>query len=330
MSRLTLLTTTLLALTSVGCLEREEQIEVRADGSLDVIHTITGDAADLDDGKAALPGDDIFVVTRETVSGDKGDAVRLVATARFDSAAGVPDRFSDQAGALRMTTRLEREEQDDGSVRFALMRTYHARDWAALRHSSRQGFSQQLGRLFRGDADDGERAELVDLLIAAERGKTELMAHEALEATYPDADALPTAQLAVRAEIARFFREQVTAERVHRILEAPVDERQGAVRALQRKLDGSVIEAAAEALSIDEDDRNHLRLALAEQRTRHEVTGDLDDETFVVRVRLPGDLHAHNGVEVEPGVVEWRFKGDALHDRDHTLLASSTLKSAPN
>ncbi len=56
---------------------------------------------------------------------------------------------------------------------------------------------------------------------------------------------------------------------------------------------------------------------------RHQVTEDLMDESFDVRVDLPGRVISDNSELMETGVLIWRFDGEELTDNDYELKAMS-------
>ncbi len=56
---------------------------------------------------------------------------------------------------------------------------------------------------------------------------------------------------------------------------------------------------------------------------RHQVTEDLMDESFEVRVDLPGRVLKSNAKAMDTGVLIWKFEGEDLADDDITLSALS-------
>ena len=63
-----------------------------------------------------------------------------------------------------------------------------------------------------------------------------------------------------------------------------------------------------------------------EQKRRFEITEDLRDDAWEVRVEMPGEIVGHNGDDVESGAVKWEFDSSALCDRDQVLLVTSVVK----
>ena len=62
-----------------------------------------------------------------------------------------------------------------------------------------------------------------------------------------------------------------------------------------------------------------------EEQARRAVTEDLNDETWEIRVELPGEIVAHNGTDRDQQGVIWGFPGKALYDRDHVLMVTSRV-----
>ena len=61
------------------------------------------------------------------------------------------------------------------------------------------------------------------------------------------------------------------------------------------------------------------------EQARRVVTEDLSDERWDIRVKLPGEVVAHNGERIEKGMVIWEFPANMLQDRDHVLMVTSRL-----
>ncbi len=62
-----------------------------------------------------------------------------------------------------------------------------------------------------------------------------------------------------------------------------------------------------------------------EEQRRHEITHDLSDERFTVRVEMPGTIVGHNADGANGNVVTWTFEGTMLRDRDVDLMVTSRV-----
>ena len=61
------------------------------------------------------------------------------------------------------------------------------------------------------------------------------------------------------------------------------------------------------------------------EKKRREVTEDLQDEKFEIRIQMPGQIVAHDGDEVEGSTVTWKFDGKAMNDRPQTVRVTSRV-----
>jgi hypothetical protein len=62
-----------------------------------------------------------------------------------------------------------------------------------------------------------------------------------------------------------------------------------------------------------------------EEQARRAVTEDLNDETWEIRVEMPGEIVAHNGTDRDKTGVIWAFPGKVMYDRDHVLMVTSRV-----
>lgn len=327
------------ALLLSGCLEREEAVTITPDGALEVVHTIRGDAGDLDAGAARYPTVGPWEARREVRRRDDGQEEHvLVARARFASAAEVPTHFGapgEPAGSLlAVTTRLE-VVGEAGATRYVFARTYGAREWGDYRVLHAHAFDGQVRALLapeKGGFDalsPAEQDRLLEAVIDWERGKAQRWAEQALGLAAPDRADAPLARLAAQDAVSAFFARELPVERARALLDlarAEPARLEGELRALQARHDAEVSEALRRALGLGPHQAARLRDALAAERRAFEVTEDLGDERFVVRLRLPGRVERHDADAVEDGALVWRFSGEELRDREVTLLATSVLE----
>lgn len=330
----------LCALLLAGCLEREEAVTVTPDGALEVVHTIRGDAGDLDGGAARYPTAGPWEARREVRPRDDGKEEHvLVARARFASAAEVPTHFGapgePEGAPLQMTTRLA-VVAEPGATRYVFARTYGARAWGDYRVLHARAFDQQVRALLapeRGGFDalsGAEQDRVFQAVIEWERGKARRWTEQALRAAAPDRAEAPLARLAAQDAVGAFFARELPVERARALFDlarADPARLEGELRGLQARHDHEVSEALRRALALGPEQATRLREALEAERRTFEVTEDLGDERFVVRLRLPGRVERHDADAVEDGALVWRFTGEELRDREVTLLATSVLES---
>lgn len=329
----------LLLLALGGCLEHEELLVVDPHGGLEVTHTWRGDPPDLDGGAARLPGrEEGWQLQRSTrIKEDGKPEDTLVARARFASAQALPARFgpADEplaAAQLEVETSLEVVPQA-GRVVYRFRRSYAPRTWGPYAFLQKRAFPEEVKALFKeaGDLEHmaaEKKRVLLEAVAGYERDKARHWADRALaSAGGPGGEGDVGGRLAVRAAVDAVFQARVSLSELERLVRLPPDQLEAETRRLQAALEEAVVQAAAPALARDEARLSRLREQLRLLRRSFEVTEDLGDEAFVVRLTLPGRLIAHDADGVEGGALVWRFHGQDLRDRRHTLLAESVVES---
>jgi len=323
-----------LLLATTSCLEREEELRVEADGSVQVVHTIRGQGADIDGGEAGVPSGRDYTITRTVENAGTDDEkddekTILVATARYASVAALPDRFEDPSAehseaSLRFPTELRIVEEADGR-HFILTRRYLPREWARFDLHHRRAFptemKERLERQPPEELTDLERREVLSAFAEFERGKWEEWLRDAVVATFPAEGRPLLAFHAGRAALVRHFAEHASPEQLEALLATSPEEIERASREFERALDHALLEAVAgvDPDGLGEPSRKRFLAALAGARRSTHVTEDLGDETFIVRVRLPGRVIAHNADGIEDGFAVWIFDGQDLRDREQRI-----------
>ncbi|MEM7203410.1 MAG: hypothetical protein AAF628_24315 [Planctomycetota bacterium] len=316
-----------------GCLDREEDLTISPAGEVHVVHRITGDQADLDAGAARYPTHAPFSVQREAhVDRDGRRKVTLRSTATFRSVDALPEHFGPArdpraAGALRQQSRL-RQWVADGKRYYRFERVYRPRAWADYAVFYRRAFDPVREHIDNADAiwrqPLGERVRVVRALCSYERMKLQQWVAAGLHDALPGG-AAELAALQLRAAIANYFDRVVDDHRLASSLTERLDELDRLCAKIQTDVEDLVARYCRDQLGFDQGALAALQRHL--QRSQHDfaVSQDLEDEHFVVRLELPGDLVAHNGDRVVDGHVVWEFDGRDLRDRSHRLLAISAV-----
>lgn len=315
----------------VGCLSREETLDIQADGSVTVSHAIRGDKGDMDGGAARMPGAP-FQVDRKTVKKADGKTEDvLTAKASFRKVADIPqsfaqagDRFADRA--LRFTTTLEMR-QENGFTHYRFERRYAPRRWADHGSFLRRAFPTEIEELL-SDMDKlarapvGKKREVVEAVLRYERMKLQ---HQAERATAPLVKGRqPTdEQLAIHAAVKDYYTHRVSVDDLVELLWETEPKILKATQKIGVDARRVVLEKATKELKLDEAGRKQLEANLAAEEHDLAVSQDLEDESFTVKVRMPGDLVRHNGEEAMADEVTFRFSGEDLRDRDVVLVATS-------
>ncbi|HBP17523.1 MAG TPA: hypothetical protein DEA08_07010 [Planctomycetes bacterium] len=325
---LTLFLATLLA---TGCLEREETIRVSPEGALAIEHQLRGDRGDLDGGAASYPQAGTWQVARSTRTKADGKVEHVLsAKGEFARAADVPTRFAgpQAAGALELSTDLELRPGDEGTT-YVFERTYAPRRWAPYERFHQQAFPAEVQALFKqlsrfAELSAADKGRLVGALRRYESDKASRWVSEGAVKAAPDSARLAEARLAIAAAVRARVEGAVDATFVAQALANPAGIEARASE-LQAAVERAGVEAARDVLALTPEQVARLRGEIGQQRRSFEVSEDLADEAFVVRLRLPGRVLAHNGDALEGSTVVWRFNGKDLRDRRQRLLAKSFL-----
>lgn len=325
-----------------GCLEREERVVVAPDGGVSVEHRFQGDAAEFGPVGDALPeAGGAWTVTDEDVArkdGKGSDHVRR-ASGRFPDAGAVPEGFGrpGDTSSLRFTTSVTRERLPDGSTRTTFERRYLPRAWAWRERLRERHLPQALLDRLSKEPDEtkkeaAKREALVGLL-AFERAKGQALLERALQAVAVAGEpAAVTARRALdaRARFGAAFDAAWKTDDVLRLVSAPRAE-QAALEARYRAqtIDAAVAAGVDAAVAAGADGEAALEAALraaleAERRTL-EATEDLQDETFCVRVTLPGAvaLTDAEALEDDGRTAVFRFGGKELAEAPPVLRVVS-------
>lgn len=321
-----LLAATVVVLT--GCLEREETLVVRRDGSMQMEVTFKGDASEFSGPDAMASRAGGWAVETEDLQKDDGKTERVLRGRQSFGPDEWPETFAagdDADVALRFPTTLTIERRRDG-VYYHFERTYEPRELARYkRHQDMFGklWEEKLGDTEFAEASPEAQRDAVGLLrdydLARQLEYVEAGLAEMREAWPLDL------RLDVRAE----FRAPYVAtelEEVVDMLSRP--DAADDLEAFSAELRDAAREGMADLLRerrVPRREVDEFFAAVDFEARRHEVTEDLADESFEVSVRLPGRVIAHDG-ELDGKTVKWGFLGEALMDRTHVLRATSVEK----
>ena len=316
-----------------GCLEREEEVRVNPDGSMDVRHIIHGDLADLEGGAASLPGVAHYTIER-AVRRPGADDEEHVLTARAHFA---PDEYPDSFArpgdafattAMRFTTDV-RVQTEGNTTTYLFVRRYRPRRWADYEYHWRRAFPDEVQKILdSGPIETRKASELRRVLEAIrefESGKNCTWAREALKTVGVKEDDRLLAELATAGAIDEFCQNELHSGGLEALLRESPEEIERRALALQEQLDEISTASAATALQLDAVDRDRYLQELRRLRQDFDVTQDLEDENFKVRVTLPGMVVSHNGESRFGNTVTWEFDGKDLRDREMVLIARSVI-----
>jgi hypothetical protein len=293
----------ILALLVAGCLERDETITVKPDGSANVVLTCTGDGGDFND---------LLVLPEGWKVEKSADKDKTVWTARgsLRDLNAYPNRDANfpYETRLRVTTA--------GNVRtYDFERTYpqmDARDLIAIddalwQREEAKALTAKLHDKGMAGLDEPDHTRIFELAAEAEREKQVAVVARALNAM-----ALPWRdRIAALGKVEAEYRARLTwnalRDVVGRNLET-VDRYDAYARGLRDRAAALVPGLAAP-----------LEKAATASRAAHAVS----DDNFKLTVRLPGRIAAGNATRTDGGEASWEFPGKDLGARPITLRATS-------
>ena len=319
-----------------GCLKRKETIVLHADGRLDVEHAFVGDGDDIDQGPARRPEGQGYKTSRTSRTLEDGNVEDTwIARASYASAKDMPtsfaapgDPFASRAHSFR-TSVLIREE--NGRTYYRFVRSYAARDWATYGYFRRVCFPEEIQKLYEEpdeipDLSLADRQRLIGSIVRYQCMQMQLWADRALARIAPEAPSLVDAQLAVRAHIERHCREHLAAEKVVGVLSRPTSEVVTFAENAQQAMRKLIVERAQQALALGAEKVRELEEALLLEQHDFEVSHDLEDEDFVVRLKMPGRIVGSNADKRDGDTLVWAFHARDLRDRRHVLIATSVVE----
>ena len=136
---------------------------------------------------------------------------------------------------------------------------------------------------------------------------------------------MPIARHSTAGAIDEFCQNELHSGGLEALLRESPEEIERRALALQEQLDEISTASAATALQLDAVDRDRYLQELRRLRQDFDVTQDLEDENFKVRVTLPGMVVSHNGESRFGNTVTWEFDGKDLRDREMVLIARSVI-----
>ncbi|MFG0329701.1 MAG: hypothetical protein ACF8PN_07365 [Phycisphaerales bacterium] len=319
----------------IGCVERDEKITVRRDGSARIVATFQSDTSDDVRNEDAAPGAAAgwTIEERRPVGNDGKEKYQLIATREFLPGAELPDTFAAPGSAhadrmLRFPTRVTVERRPDGMY-YHFYRRYEPRRWApvgALKDIADEQSNPYLEQQSGGGALDAfQLRSLSEIQVRFAIERLETIAREAFVETNPQAP--QDAWLAAH-EALRDFRANIDygalADLIRQAESGPEDD---TFERLERQFEDAVLEALESALRASPGVSNlgGFRSEYASIKKGYGVTEDLADENFTIRVEMPGTIIASNAESSDGSTATWQFPGPLLFDRPIELMVTSRV-----
>jgi len=342
-----------LLLPLAACLEIEEEVLVRPDGSATVTVTAKGDEEDLAEGfpiPTFAPWRAADEITLAWLSGQPlpkdNDGARM--TADFASVAALPAFWASptepyRSALLQRSSDLQVLRKGARTI-YVFTRTLGARRFADWSPSARieAGLDDELRAALEAELEltpqQWERA--VALVCSSYRDASRAVVRAALAGVYTRGEAgLPVdAFERVLERTERAVAESITETRLRSLYALlrnasakPDAEREEIPPELDldrvaREAMRSALPTALADADLAEGVRNAVLEGLEWSFTAIDQTGDLDDEKLQLRLQLPGRIVDGNFDALEEGAAVWTVEGKALHDREVVCRAVSVLE----
>lgn len=323
-------------LLSAGCLERKETITVQPDGSVRFEVVVDGDPSDFV-GADPLPSKLTGWAVKDESYKDANDHDKQTRTARRRVRAGqpLPDSYAkpdteSYETALRFPTELTVEKRRDGTY-YHFDRVYESREFARYNYY-RQRVDDVIGDngLLKDttiDAlSDEDRLKVLTAFFYVEQGKHIEYVRSGVEAV---GDVWPRRYGLLLEQTLKDHFASFDLQPLADLLAQP--DYPGRDESINEFGDAmistypDVLERKMSQMHVSEGQVQAFFDGYALEKQRHEVTEDLQDEKFEIRVTMPGEIVAHDGDKVEGSTVTWEFDAKAMNDRSQTVRVTSRV-----
>lgn len=354
-----------LLLSLAACLENDEEIEVRPDGSVHVTVSAKGDLADLTDGypvpldpRWRLASEDAERWVKEIGADTGSKAVRqragevgweedkdekseahLTVERDFPSVSDIPPGFAPESDPyrtayLQRSASLEIREQGERRV-FVFERTYQGFDYARLDVHGRIELPEEIEKKLEEDEPltVEERRATAEMAASAFEEVAGRFAQDAILGLYTrgDASLAPRILPAILEQVRAAARAVVSFERLFVLLDLVQQDGDRAGEALEelerewRAAIRAALAAALEQNGVGAPTRNAALFALEWEFTAFDHYGDLGDEEFDVSVEMPGTIVGGNFDSSQEHEARWEFDGQELQGKDVVIRVVSVL-----
>ncbi len=370
MARRVLLAAAFLALVA-GCVRRKEQITIMPDGAVLIAVTAVGDPRDMTEGDA-LPTEAAgwkVMEKREVAEKDNTETLTRCAVRRLSKGEKLPESYAEAgtplaAVALQFPTTVTIESRNDGTY-YHFTRVYRPRRAAQVQDPRDVMAESDEIKAIRGKSPevitDEDRHTLAKARIeveAQQAGELLDIAARAMEPPLP-----PDVWMIARRRMMDVYRDPEVARRGLALLfQDDAGPKSVALEQEVRQKSLAALETSLAEQNVASERVTQLLKSLDQLRREYEVTEDLGDDTFEVRVRMPGRVIAHTSnsptraealgadfndlaqkgfgdlVTIQRGFIDaggpdatkagfecvtWTFSGKALYDRTVVLAATS-------
>lgn len=328
----------LLVLAGVSCVGRKETITVAADRSVTIELEYKGHPRELTGGDAMPSAESGWDVTRTIDDSGDEEEHTLTAARTFAPDADLPASFAaagDIDGDLNLAfpTTIATETRADG-VYYHFRRAYEPRRWQYVRFWEDQ--AEEVLKELEGTSIDElgqeDRIRIAKSVAGVEAYRQIEFARAAVEEA--GLELSPDKWLASRAAVLDVYEKIDWDALVSEYLSMPEELRDAHFEQMSRQFWQAAHEAFARSLEthagVRGDAVTRFERAFDRAKRYHHITNGLGGHHFDIRVKMPGEVVAHNADRLDDdGTAAWEFDGQAFRDRKVTLMITSRVKTEP-
>lgn len=354
-----------LPLVSLACLENEEEITVRPDGSVRVTVTAEGDLADLAEGYAVplaapwLPASDDArewlarvgpatggaqtlgrVEEAHALGDDTSRKLKLAVERDFAAVSELPTSYADPrdpyaAAYLQRSTKLETIRRDARTV-YVFERTFHARPYGRwlferMMEEDSDANEELFDKVADGTISEDEWQRAAQIVLEWHAPLAREFVLKAFRGHYERGSAtIPAASVrAVLAGLERHLQEVFSVERLKVFTGNPDADDAMLWMGIWNDFRDAIRTGIGNELArsgLPREEQYAIQFDLEREFTEYDHTADLGDEAFGISVTLPGEIVTGNFDSAGGGTARWEFDGTELFTGDVTLRAISVLE----
>jgi hypothetical protein len=318
-----------------GCLKREITYTIGPDESATVRFVARGDQADIEQGDLMPPKGLWEVKEYEDVKPDGNKEAVYEAKRTFARVADIAPNLA-TAGTrfpnayLQTPIRFTMKDEQGAKV-YEFVLTFGARRWKEYYDLLTQIAAERgidINKL--KDEKQMTQAEKTALFRVVARWQLRLDYDRIATALAKGAGAAALPAEKVQAILKRIddaYDRIAEGEEIEKLMGLPDAERNAAFEEAIRRAHAEADAMLQEALSSNPYAQTlpKIRDDIAEATLEWEVTNDLGDENFTVKVEMPGSIVKSSADKVEGNRAEWNFNAEKFRDQDYVMSVTSRL-----
>jgi len=325
----------------VSCIEHTEEITISEDGTTTIISNYKGKVSEIEE--LALPCEPVWTVTKNTGGDIITDSSQMELRAEITVPYGdkIPSTYAkpdDDLKELQLQFPTNVKFWTEGNrTYYEFKRTYQARKFQCFDlptlFSHHDIWDQELENrvLEKGifNVSENDRNEYLDQIIYAYAYLHWRLHWEAISEMFADKFITIDQKTNLEKQSADYLENKLTPVMILGILGKEQDSIGVELDLLTNRIHKRFYTDFVKTVG-EEKSKLHQKFTSVFEKTKldYEITKKLNSHEFAVSVELPGIIIKTNGfIEFEkPGVVEWAFKGDGLHDKNIPLYVLSVVE----